>query len=84
MKKFMLIIVFSIILNADDKCNVLLNKYHIDTNIHSNIGWHRVCNNKLLNIYATGNISTKDNNYMCDYCFNGIDVGIGSTLRSEK
>lgn len=84
MKKIILTIIFSIFLNGDNNCNALFNKYNIDVNIHSNIGWRRVCNNGLLYLYTNKAISGNDVNYMCNNCFIDTDVGIGSTLRRVK
>ena len=84
MKRFIISIIFSALLNANSECGALLNKYNIDINIHSNIGWRRVCYNGLLGLYTNKNLNAKDENYICDNCFNGIDVEIGSTLRRKK
>lgn len=84
MKKIIITIILSIFLNGDERCNILLNKYNIDINIHSNIGWKRVCRNGFLNIYANKDINNTDTKYICGNCFNGVNVEIGSTLRSSK
>lgn len=84
MKKIIMIMLFLVYSNADIKCNRLLSKYNINKDIHSIIGWKRICNYNLLNMYSNKHIDNNDTYYICNKCFIIPNVTIGTTLRSTK